>query len=239
MIRVMTEFEPWDVVGAQILASWRSYRTVDPSAQFWLQSEGQAAVSLIDGLVLLSAREDANFDELRAFLRMLPVTRLRCDEALARQFPYPPEWRSILVRFVAPKQPCGISPVTADDPGEVYDLLARCFDSMGDRARWMADMALRWRAGTAQTWIWERACSASALALTEQYCFLGAVGTLPEHRGRGLAGQLLGCIAQRQLAAGRKVFLSCREELLPFYENVGFALAGRQITMKKEDPEIG
>jgi predicted GNAT family acetyltransferase len=99
----------------------------------------------------------------------------------------------------------------------------------------MADLALRWRKGTARSWMIGGLSTASATALAEGYCFIGAVGTLPEARGRGLAGQLVTQIAAAQQAQGREGWLSCKEELAGFYESAGFARAGEMATLQKED----
>jgi GNAT superfamily N-acetyltransferase len=121
------------------------------------------------------------------------------------------------------------------DVGEVYDLLARCgFEEIRQRLPWMADMALRWRRGTARSWRMGGLSTASATAIAEGFCFLGAVGTVPEARGRGLAGQLVTYIALQQQAEGREVWLSCGEGLAGFYESIGFARAGEMVTMQKE-----
>ena len=76
--------------------------------------------------------------------------------------------------------------------------------------------------------------TASAVAMAKRYCFIGAVGTVPEARGRGLAGQLVTHIALLQQAQGREVWLSCKEELLGFYGSIGFARAGEMATLRKE-----
>jgi GNAT superfamily N-acetyltransferase len=71
------------------------------------------------------------------------------------------------------------------------------------------------------------------MAITENYAFLGALGTLPEARGKGLAGRLLAQIAGEM--AGRETWLSCREELRGFYASVGFEHAGEMVALRWED----
>jgi len=191
-----------------------------------------ATLSLVDGFAILSAHENADWEELVAFLRMQPWKQLQCDSATAERLPFPVEWRSMLVRFAAPKKESLGDIAPADDPGAVYDILARCFPDMQNRNDWMADLALRWRRGTARSWIMDNACTASALAMTEEYAFLGALGTLPEARGKGLAGRLLTHIAGEM--AGREIWLACREELQGFYEGIGFVREGEMVTVRKE-----
>ena len=76
-------------------------------------------------------------------------------------------------------------------------------------------------------------CTGSTMAIAPGHVYIGALGTLPEHRGQGLAGQLISHICEQY--AEREVWLSCREELRDFYESIGFERAGDMITLHKED----
>ena len=239
MIKLLAEpFTPWDIYSARVLAAYRSYYEM-PECQFWFQ-DGTSAISLIDGFAILAVQDSTDWEELTAFLRMQPWSRLQCDADAAANLPFPVEWRSMLVRFVAPKKEFFYENVAvANDPGKVYDILARCGLGVKIRNDWMADLALRWRRGTAQTWTLGAkgsegaVCTGSAVAVTPEYIFIGALGTLPEHRGRGLAGQLISYICKQY--AGREIWLSCREELQGFYESIGFERTGDMITLYKEN----
>ena len=230
MIHLMEDFEPWDIFSARVWAAWRSYS----DAQFWVQDHASAAISLVDGFAILAVKEDADWEELLAFLQMQPWARLQCAAGIAGWLPFDVEWTSLVMRLVEPKQVPAEACRPAVDPGEVYDILTRCGLGAMNRNDWMADMALRWRKGTAQSWMIGGQSTASAMALAEGYCFIGAVGTLPEARGQGLAGQLVTDIACLQRAQGREVWLSCKEGLAGFYESVGFARAGEMATLRKE-----
>lgn len=232
MIKLLDHpFVPWDIFSARVLAAYRSYYDM-PGCQFWVQDD-ISVISLVDNFAILAARENAGWEELAAFLRMQPWSRLQCDEAAAGELPFPIEWRSMQLRFAAPKKEFAHSNIAvAGDPGEVYDILARCFPDMKNRADWMADLALRWRRGTARSWVMDDLATASSMAMTEGFAFLGAVGTLPEARGKGLAGRLLAHIAWEM--RGREAWLSCREELQGFYEGIGFERVGDMMTLQKE-----
>ena len=242
MIRLLENpFEPWDIYSARVLAAYRSY----DDAQAWVHSGGKnatptAVISLVGGFAILAVKDNPDWEELAAFLRMQPWSRLQCGAEIAEKLPFPIEWASMLVRFAAPKKEFSYENIAvASDPGEVYDILAQCGLGLKNRNDWMADLALRWRRGTAQTWILDvkgsegAVCTGSAVAVTEGFAFIGALGTLPETRGKGLAGKLLTYIAAA--LGGREIWLSCREELQGFYESLGFERAGDMITLKKED----
>ena len=230
--RLDREYVPWDIFSARVLAAYRSYFDM-PECQLWMQDD-TSVISLVDGFVILAAQDNADWEELIAFLRMQPWSRLQCGADAAAKLPFPIEWRSMLVRFVAPKKDFiqdNIS-LIADDPGEVYDILAQCGLGAKNRNDWMADLALRWRRGTAQTWMLKEVCTGSAVAVTPGHVFIGALGTLPEHRGRGLAGKLITHICGQY--DGREVWLTCKEELQDFYESIGFERVGDMITLQKE-----
>ena len=232
MIRLMGEFVPWDSFSARVLAAYRSYYDM-PECQFWAQDD-TSVLSLVDGFAILSAKENAAWEELASFLNMQPWSRLQCDETVAARLPFQTEWRSMMLRFAAPKKEFSIDKITiANDPGMVYDILTRCGLGAQNRNDWMADLALRWRRGTAQTWVLGEASTGSAMAIVPGHVYVGALGTLPEHRGKGLAGQLVSHICGQY--AGRAVWLSCREELQGFYESIGFERVGDMITLQKED----
>jgi len=233
MIRLMEDFVPWDIYSARTLAAYRNYG----DGQFWLQDD-TAAISLIDGFMVVSAKDHADWEELAAFLRMQPWSRLQCDANVAARLPFPVDWASVLFKFKAPPLPCTCTPTPTTDVAEVYEILSRCnFPEMKNRAEWMADLALRWRKDTAQTWTLDNACTVSALALTEGFCYLGALGTLPEARGKGLAGKLLAGCSMEQQTLGRTVWLTCREELTRFYVSVGFERTGTMATLGKGEPQ--
>ena len=233
MIKQLAErFEPWDIYSARVLAAYRSYFDM-PECQFWAQ-DNSSVLSLVDGFAVLSAKPSADWEELAAFLHMQPWSRLQCSAEAAAMLPFAIEWRSMMLCFAAPKKEFSIEKITiADDPGMVFDILTRCGLGVQNRNDWMADLALRWRRGTAQTWILGKACTGSAIAITEDYVFVGALGTLPEARGKGLAGRLLARIAGEM--AGREIWLSCREELQGFYESIGFERTGGMLTLYKEN----
>ena len=223
------QFNPWDIYSARVLSAWRTYE----DGQFWQQNDHQAALSLVDGFLHFSAKESADFEELTAFLQMLSWERLRCDSALAERLPFPLEQQGMTVRFIAPKKQ-GNPPIhLVKEIDEFFEIIKQGFPDI-DQHAYAKDLALRWQHGTAQTWTLDGLCTASAVDITEKFCFLGGVATLPQARGKGLAGKLLTEIASAHQRAGRDVYLSCKRELLPFYESVGFAAVNDYAILCKE-----
>jgi len=230
MITQMTQdFTPWDCFSARVLASWHSN-----DGQHWVQDNSAVLSVRNDGFAVLAAHDDANWEELCAFLQMQLWNRLQCAAEIAARLPFKTEWTSLTMRFVEPK----LVPVQrgrlATDPREVYDVLIHCDLEIKHRNDWMADLARRWRHGTARTWMLDAVCTASAISMgtTGGHVWLAAVGTLPEHRGQGLASQLVAYVCE--CCGGQTIWLTCREELRGFYETIGFAPAGQMATLQKE-----
>jgi len=223
------EFVPWDLFSARVLGAYRSYG----DALCWTQ-DGASVMSLVNGFVFLAAKESADWEELTAFLQMQPWAQMQCGEEVAAKLPFRSDWAGLVFRFVGQKQ----APMAPMDysinpgPAAIFDLLKRCGFHLGDRAEWMADLAMRWRKGTARSWLLGDACTASAIDITDTHVYVSVVGTAPEHRGKGLAGQLLTHICGYY--RGRTVWLTCGEGMRGFYESIGFEAAGRAVMMNKE-----
>jgi len=223
VIKQLTEpFEPWDSFSCRVHAVWKTY----DDAQCWTQSSN-AVISLVDGFAILAAKKQADWEELTAFLQFQPWARLQCDSAV--ELPFTTKWSSLIMRLTSPKQlPVSADIIPAHDPRIVRDI-------HGKNDVWMANLALRWRRGTTQTWTLNNVSTASAAAITPEHIYIGAVETLPEHRRQGYASQLVAHICEEY--RDRTVWLNCREELRGLYENLGFEQMGtrQMITMKKED----
>lgn len=57
------------------------------------------------------------------------------------------------------------------------------------------------------------------------------VETLPEYRGRGYAAKLMGRVIEDTRNAGRKgLMLTCKEALIPFYEQFGYVNEGKSLS---------
>ena len=61
---------------------------------------------------------------------------------------------------------------------------------------------------------------------------IGAVATLPEHRGKGYAGALVTALARQLNTKGKRADLMCEEKLTQFYNNLGFEKTGAWAQIK-------
>lgn len=59
------------------------------------------------------------------------------------------------------------------------------------------------------------------------YQTIFGINTLPEHRGKGYASQLITTLVEQARSQGRRgVILTCKQELIGFYQGLGFELDG-------------
>ena len=142
---------------------------------------------------------------------------------------------SYTVRFGTPKKSGLSRPVTSCgvyELADIYDILNRAgFVGLPDRAAWLCDVSARVKARTAMgaTIIedGQKAACAMVLFMTGKAALIGAVATLPDFRGRGLAGHLVTTLALQMIDTGKRAELLCaNNDLLAFYEDIGFEPVG-------------
>ncbi len=235
--KAFRDFCDRDVFGTRIKAYYNCYSTDFDFMKFWAQYDDSgkitAAISRIDGDATLCV-ENADFEELSEFLRVIGYSDIICAECAAEKLGLDVSDSSYIVEYR--------NPVTADNTGilndfdkrEIYSLLCECGFSMGDYGSFLADICARLNKNTA---------SVAAIAENGELCscafslfngrksaLLGAVATRESARGRGCAGKLVTCLANSR---GKKTFLFCRNDgLSEFYKKHGFEICGRWAVIK-------
>ena len=72
-----------DVFGTRIYAYFLTYSYEFDFIRFWIQLDENenpvAAISLIDGNMTVTCDENADFEELSAFVKMIGFSSLQCD----------------------------------------------------------------------------------------------------------------------------------------------------------------
>lgn len=70
--------------------------------------------------------------------------------------------------------------------------------------------------------------SSRAVERAGKNTFICGLEVLPEHRGRGIASELMRAMIARERAAGREsIILTCHEHLVSFYNQFGFESLGQ------------
>ncbi len=226
------DFLPADPYAARITALVETYGTEHSFALFWVQEINEksvAAVSKVDGNMTVCCLDDADFEELFAFINAVGFLTLTSDAAVMKKLGFEPSKSSFTVEYKGGTA-FGTDDIVHDcDKKKIYDLLCLCGFELGDYGAFLADVCARINKGTASlSAIMNgdelRAC-AFALFEGTKSVLLGAVATNPSARGKGCASKLVGALAEEK--SNKKVFLFCRNDsLADFYAKIGFEKVG-------------
>ncbi len=234
------DFLPADPYAARITALINTYGAEQSFALFWVQKINGipvAAVSRVDGSMTICAGENADFEELRAFMNAAGFSSLTCSEECMKKLGIADYKTSYTVKYIGGESPKNIKISRDCDKRKIYDLLCECGFELGDYGAFLADVCARLNKGTASLAAAEEngEVKACAFALFEgiKSVLLGAVATSPSARGRGYASALVGTLAKEK--SEKEVFLFCRNDsLLEFYKKIGFEAVGRWAVREME-----
>ncbi len=224
-----------DVYGTRIKAYLDVYGNNMETAHFYVQTkdgEVTAVISKVFSDVTLCCSENADFDELAQFLSFLGYRSILCDKNVREKMKIEVNSFGNVMRFVKPSREirCRDGIVKSGDENfefrKVYSLLKECEFEIGEYGEWLSDIALRDKRGVSKTLCvteGDRVIStASALFITEDSVYLGAVATSPEFRGKGSAGDLVLMLCDKD----KTVNILCKEHRVGFYESLGFERNG-------------
>lgn len=178
------------------------------------------------------------FEELVLFLKVSGFSRGICGEKTGKRLVEagfksdPPD---ILYCFSADRVPEGepvpdYSELRENPPyDEVFGILKDGFPGI-DHDSWYTDINHRVRHCTAKVYIYEGS-TAAVNSENGTAAFVTMLATKNEFKGQGSAKKLLRSLGFHYSRLGKKMFILCRSELMPFYEKAGFCEAGRTITI--------
>lgn len=209
----------------RILSQLLAYGTGERFLEHWVQledNEPRAVISRMDGNITIFC-ENAD-DELLEFIEAVGYNTVLADKKL-----FPQYWSGeVLMKFVGQTN-IKLSDNIDLNPSirEVYSVLERCreenfevpnFDSfypdISHRVRHNLSRILAYRLEGKII-----ACCMTS-AETNSCAIISGVACLPEYRGRGYAGELIAKIVK--YLDNREIFVFCREELVGFYNRLGF-----------------
>jgi len=226
-----------DAFGTRIAAFSLTYGFDCPFACFYRQEAGEkasAALSVIDGAATICHTGAADLEELGLFLQTLGCRAVLCGANTFARLSFQPDAYGHILEYRGNGRENAVAGrcTRGFELRGIYDILNHsAFTGLPAYEIWLADTAARIRKGTARvTASFEEGrpvSTASALFETDSAVVIGAVATLPEFRGRGYAGMLVGALAEESAAAGKKVNLLCAHgDILDFYQTLGFVKAG-------------
>ena len=210
-----------------------------PFADFWIQKQEEAGqptayLSKMDGVITLFVHENADFDELCMFIKMIGARCIMCHASCAEQLHITPirtgtimKWNTHLIeqtnRTVSPNL------------HQVYSVLQACSSKafqVPEFEPFYLDMSHRIRHGGATAVGYEKeekiiAC-AMTVAETERAAIIGAVAVLPEYQRQGIGTSVVQSLLYRCMVKYQKhiyVYCNSKENAL-FYRTIGFTDSG-------------
>ena len=237
-----------DVFGTRIAAYLGCYGDGYDFVKFWVQYRGEkltAVIGRIDGDATLCAGDEADFDELAYFLRLTGFSTLQCESRALEKLGFAPSAHGNVVRAVRLRETnARLQLKNSFEPKEIYDIIcAAGLVGEGGYLPWLSDYTMRLRAGCTEALLavceGRNASCAMSLFETETAVLLGGVATLPEFRGRGLAGGLVTRLAAQGLARGKRTELLCRaDSITGFYKGLGFEVVNEWSVTANETGNI-
>lgn len=222
-----------DVFGTRIKAYFNCYSTDYDFVRFWAQTDDNgavtAAISRVDGDMTITA-DDANYEELLQFVKIVGFATIQCGRSVARHFTADEALWGYVVSFEKQKENIPVTLKRDYELKEIYDIIkAENLTGVGDFLPWLSDTTFRINRGTAKPLLCEidgnNAGCAMVLFRTDKAALLGAVATVPSFRGRGVARALVTGLANEELANGRRVQLLCKSDsIVEFYKSIGFTV---------------
>ena len=190
-----------------------------------------ATLAIMDGDAVL----DGDSEEARLFLTMDPsVRRVRTDEINARRLAAMWQTDALCGDVMTPAATMTVDPAVEPlSPRDYWAVIQAVFgDALPAFDAWYTDVSHRWRHEQCRLVGIRESGQPVAVAMTTaedpHRGVIGAVATLPTHRGRGYAGRIVTSLATTLEAAGKTVYLSPKNEYArALYERLGFIPCGR------------
>lgn len=229
MISYIEKLSPQDVarlpngsIKTRILAMYSGYGTSFDFLDFWLQKEGEkitAAICRFEGAAWLLASEDANWEELSSFLKVIAPTLL-ADAKTAESLGLTPFESFFEVSKEAAE---GQSDTKTPPIMQIYDMLMSGADGdieIPNKTEWYADISHRFRHETAKA-----AATKNAVALAgfvaEDSALITGVATDSSQRSKGEGKAVLDELLKA--LCPRIVYAEATEKAVGFYIKCGFS----------------
>ncbi|MBP5273290.1 MAG: GNAT family N-acetyltransferase [Clostridia bacterium] len=205
-----------------------------------------AFLSKYYGALAVCGREDADTEELIAFLKAVAPGSLNGPSELLQAFAAQGEEGCVME--LKRGGDCTAVPVSTGDSltvvrndrfREFYEVVSESHPDFAgaDYSAFLTDLSHRVRHNTAETALLTRGdrpvATAAALSILPGAVYLGAVATVPDERGRHYASTCLRVLCDA--FSERRVFLLCRPEKQAFYERLGFVCTGHYLEVSSRE----
>lgn len=233
-----------DVFGTRIKVYYNCYSTDYDFVKFWVQTDDDgritASLSRIDGDVTLCA-DNCDFDEMSEFLNMVGYNSIQCERTAADKMNLQYSLWGYVVRYKGNDyQAKPVSIKESFELKEIYDIIKSAkLVGVGEYLAWLSDTSFRMNRGYTKALVADvkgkSAGCAMALFSSDRAVLLGAVATVPEFRGRGIAGTLVTMLADEAVKDGRRAELLCKNDsIVEFYKSIGFEVENEWSLIENE-----
>ena len=244
MIRLFNESDmkslvPHSEAAVRILGRLSAYGIDCGFSPCWtLVREGAAAafLSIMDGNGVVAGDVD---EELLTFIGMKPelcaIRTSRKNGELIEKLGWSAVYGVVMTLGDAVEVPELIPDALL--PREIYPVLESCFGDLGFDG-WYVDVSHRIRHGCCRIAGIKEGDTVACCAMTVSECdgaaLIGAVGTLPQSRGRGYASSVVLHLAREFDGEGKRVLLSPKNEgARRLYEKIGFVECGEWAELRR------
>lgn len=247
MIRLAEEqdflFSPWDELSTRLLSAVRAYGCGKNYLLLYTDGVG-SYLSVMNGYAVYYSHEDTISDEWLLFISMNPsVKTVRCSkkagEILSRHVGHTVKYGDSMIYHTSVYAPTAVNTVSPNLE-KLYELLSHCFPDFAAFDGWYVDVSHRLRHGMCRiasvTENGRVISSAMTVAQLPESCVIGAVATLPEKRGKGLASA---CVLELARAfSDRPIYISpVSETAKRIYEKCGFSVCGNWCEIHKKSAD--
>lgn len=203
--------------------------------RFYASEDGGTVLCVQDGFTVLWTR-DSTPERLTEAAEFLPFTA----EAFLTEVPLPLEGYRIESgnSYCCETTACNhrlSSRVHCNDLDEGFQILSQVFpEAINQRsyAQWYTDISHRVRHGVSKLYTIDQVCVGVRYGIEEGWLGISQLATLPEQRGRGLAGEMLSHIAAETMPEQGLLVQSQTPASDRFYERAGYTRCGRWYTYR-------
>ena len=217
---------PEGSIKTRILGMFKCYGANFDFLDFWLQKDENkvtAAISRFEGEAWLLASQDANWEELSEFVRVIaPIVLTDVKTAKALGLDPQNEFFEVCKETADGGDNAPPPPIM-----QIYDLLMSGRDGdigISGKDEWYADISHRFRHGIAKAKVAQNAVALAGF-VTDDSALISGVATKPSARGNGEGSAALDGLCK--LLYPRKVYAEATDKVVGFYLKNGFSKSAK------------
>ncbi|MDR1565115.1 MAG: GNAT family N-acetyltransferase [Oscillospiraceae bacterium] len=217
-----------DPFGCKLYSLITAYGTEELFAQFWLcyddaTSVVTAALGKLEGTLTICAPQGIP-EDVHIFAKML--ADINCIESGASGLS---SRSGTVMRLNSSCLECTKEVRLNSGIYGIYQILSTCDAAFAHAAldAVYVDIHRRIQCGVMQTSVLykgEKPCACAVASLSQGAALISSVACVPEERGQGLASQAVAALLSS--IERDNIYLFCRDELIPFYQRLGFTSIG-------------